>query len=103
MSSEFADYLADFLKRQAKNYKTYLLSALEAQDHCISILGSSGGVINDSKDIRNLEFLCDAKIFEEKLQFSRSGRNEYKIFCLTDLGVKLAEDLKKDNIVTIQP
>ncbi len=103
MSIEFADYLADYLKRQSKNYKAYLLSALENKEHCISVLGSSGGVINDSKDIRNLELLCDAQIFEEKLQFSRSGRNEYKIFCLTDLGVKLAEDLKKDNLLTVHP
>jgi hypothetical protein len=50
-----------------------------------------------------LELLCDAKIFEEKLQFSRSGRNEYKIFCLTDLGVKLAEDLKKDDLLAVHP
>jgi hypothetical protein len=103
MSSEFANYLADYLKQQSKNYKTYLLSAIESKDHCISVLGSSGGVVNDSKDIRNLELLCDAKIFEEKLEFSRSGRNEYKIFCLTELGVKLAEDLKKDSLLTVQP
>lgn len=103
MSSEFSNYLADYLKRQSKNYKTYLLEALESKDHCISRLGSSEGVINDSKDIRNLELLCDAEIFEEKLVFSHSGRNEYKIFCLTDLGVKLAEDLKKDNVLTVQP
>jgi hypothetical protein len=101
MSSEFADYLADYLKKQSKNYRTYLLTALESKDHCVSVLASSGGVINDSKDIRNFELLCDAKIFEEKLQFSRSGRNEYKIFCLTDLGVKLAENLKRDNILTV--
>lgn len=103
MSSEFSDYLADYLKQHSKSYKTYLLTALENKDHCISVLGASGGVINDSKDIRNLELLVDAKIFVEKLQFSRSGRNEYKIFCLTDLGLKLAEDLKKDSVLTVQP
>jgi hypothetical protein len=100
MSSEFANYLADYLKKRSNNYKNYLLTALENKDHCISILASSEGVINESKDIRNLELLCDAKIFGERLQFSRSGRNEYKIFCLTQLGLKLAEDLKKDSILT---
>ncbi len=103
MSNEFSEYLADYLKKQSTNFKTYLLTALENKDHCISLLASSGGMIYETKDLRNFELLCDAKLFEEKVQFSRSGRNSYKIFCLTELGLKMAEDLKKDDMMAIQP
>jgi len=103
MSTEFSEYLADYLKKQSNNFKTYLLTALENKDHCISLLSSSGGMIHETKDLRNFELLCDAKLFEEKLQFSRSGRNSYKIFCLTALGLKLAEGLKKDELIAVKP
>jgi hypothetical protein len=103
MPSAFVNFLADYLKKQSENYKTYLLSALKNEDRCISILASSGGVLTNAKDVRNFELLCDAKIFEEKIQFSHSGRNAYKIFCLTDLGLKLALDIKNEGALTVKP
>jgi hypothetical protein len=101
MPNEFADYLAGYLRKQSENYKTYLLAALENEDHCVSIVSQSVGITNESKDLKDFELLCDAKIFTEKIQFSRSGRNMFKIFCLTDIGVKLAEDLKSENAITV--
>lgn len=101
MPNEFADYLAGYLRKQSENYKTYLLAALENQDHCISIVSQSVGIANESKDLKNFELLCDAKIFTETTQFSRSGRNVFKIFCLTDLGLKLAEDLRRENGIAV--
>jgi hypothetical protein len=101
MPNEFAEYLAGYLRNQSENYKTYLLTALENKDHCVSIVSSSVGITNESKDLKNFELLCDAKIFTEKTQFSRSGRNMFKIFCLTDLGLKLAEDLKREDGITV--
>jgi hypothetical protein len=101
MSNQFSEYLAGYLKRQSDNYKEYLLTALNNKDHSITLLASSGGVNNDSKDLRNLELLSDAQIFQETLQFSRSGRNAYKIFSLTNMGLKMAEDLKNQNAVAV--
>ncbi len=103
MPSEFVDYLAGFLKKQSENYKTYLLAALENKDHCVSVLASSGGVQTNPKDLSSYELLCDAKLFEERIQFSRSGRNEYKIFCLTEFGLKLAEGLRNEGAMTVKP
>jgi hypothetical protein len=100
MSNEFSEYLAEYLKKQSNYFKEYLLKALENKDHCVSVLSSSGGVVVESKELRDFELLCDAKIFKENVQFSRSGRNAFKIFCLTDLGEKLAEDLKKETEIT---
>jgi hypothetical protein len=99
MPSEFAEYLASYLKKQAQNYRAYLLQALDDKDRSITVLSSGGGVLVDSKEIRDLELLCDAKIFDVTVQFSHSGRNAFKVFHLTELGVKLAQDLKKEQLL----
>jgi hypothetical protein len=33
----------------------------------------------------------------EDIKLSRSGRNSYKVFCLTELGKQIAEQIKKES------
>ena len=49
-----------------------------------------------SSDLKNCQLLRDAQLFTEDLRISRNGRNTYKIYCLTELGKKHAEGIKKE-------
>jgi hypothetical protein len=103
MSEIFADYLSNYLKQHANQFKQYLLAALENKDHYISYLEFSNGVENNSQDLRNCELLCDAQLFRETVQISRNGRNFYKNFYLTNLGLKLAEELRQQKPLETPP
>ena len=50
-----------------------------------------------SSDLKNCELLRDAQLFNEDTRISRNGRNTYKIFCLTELGKEIADQLKKES------
>jgi hypothetical protein len=100
MSSEFSNYLSNYVKKNSLVLKKYLLLALDNRDHCISFLESSGGMMETSSDLKACEFLRDAKIFQEALKFSRKGRNGYKTFQLTELGLKYAEEIKREKLLT---
>lgn len=49
-----------------------------------------------SEDIRNCELLTDALLFREEIQHTRDGRNRYKLFFLTDLGMEMAQQLEEE-------
>ena len=46
-------------------------------------------------DIRNCEFLTDARLFREEVKLTIDGRNRYKLFYLTDLGKEMAQNTKE--------
>ncbi len=100
MSQRLANYLSDYIKSRVGVFKKYLLAALDNKDQNLWYLEASEGMIIPSADLKNCELLRDAQLFHEDIKVSRNGRNTYKIFCLTDLGKKLAEELKAESLIS---
>lgn len=73
-----------------------MLNAYESKDYYLCYLDSSLGTPVPSENIRNLEFLTEAKLFKEEIKFNRDGRNRYKMFTLTEMGRNMAEHLKAE-------
>jgi hypothetical protein len=99
MSEKLGNYLSHYIKGRVGVFKKYLLAALDNKDECIYYLESSAGMAIPSSDLKNCELLRDAQIFREDTKVSRSGRNSYKYFYLTELGRQLAEELKKESLL----
>lgn len=78
--------------------KKYLLAALDNKDQCIWYLESSDGMLAPSSDLKNCQLLRDAQLFNEDIRISRNGRNTYRIYCLTELGRKIAVEIKKEGL-----
>jgi len=51
-----------------------------------------------SSDLKNCQLLRDAQLLTEDVRISRNGRNTYKIYCLTELGRKLAKEIKQEGL-----
>jgi len=106
MSAELGEYLSNYIQTRTGLLKKYLLAALDNKDHCIWYLESTEGRLAPSSDLKNCQLLRDAQLFNEDVKMSRNGRNTYKIYCLTELGKKFAEAIKKeglDGIISEKP
>jgi hypothetical protein len=99
MSQELGDFLSKYIKARVGVFKKYLLAALDNKDQCIWYLESSEGMIIPSSDLKNCELLRDAQLLHEDMRVSRNGRNTYKLYCLTDLGKKMATAIKQESLV----
>jgi hypothetical protein len=97
MVEKLEDYLCTYIRGQADTLKMYLAAALETQDQSLSYIDQSLGTQIPSVDIKNCEFLTDAKLFYEDIQLTRDGRNRYKVFRLTELGKEIAMELKENS------
>jgi hypothetical protein len=100
MSDKLAEYLSNYIQERVGVFKKYMLAALNNRDHCLWYLESSAGMLLPSSDLKNCELLRDAKIFTEDVRVSRNGRNTYKVFCLTEFGKQLAEEMLKESSAT---
>ena len=100
MSQRLGDYLSEYIKGRVGVFKKYLLAALDNKDQSIWYLEASSGMMIPSADLKNCELLRDAQLFREDLKVSRNGRNTYKLYYLTDLGKKLAEELKAESLLS---
>jgi hypothetical protein len=98
MSEEFQEYLSNYIQSRVGVFKRYLLAAVDNKDHCIWYLESSEGMLAPSSDLKNCQLLRDAQLLSEDVRISRNGRNTYKIYCLTELGKKFAENIKKEGL-----
>jgi hypothetical protein len=98
MSEELETYLSSYIKSRVGVFKKYLLAALDNRDQCIWYLESTEGMLVPSSDLKNCQLLRDAQLFNEDMRISRNGRNTYKIYCLTELGKKLAVEIKKEGL-----
>jgi hypothetical protein len=98
MTEELSDYLSNYVKNRIGVYKKYLLAALDNKDQCIWYLESTEGMLTPSSDLKNCQLLRDAQLLNEDIRISRNGRNTYKIYCLTELGKKLATEIKKEGL-----
>jgi hypothetical protein len=96
MSEELKEYLSNYIQSRVGIFKKYLLAAIDTKDSCIWYLESSEGMLVPSSDLKNCQLLRDAQLFNEDVRMSRNGRNVYKIYCLTDLGKKFADNIKKE-------
>ena len=100
MSQRLGDYLSEYIKGRVGVFKKYLLAALDNKDQSIWYLEASSGMMIPSADLKNCELLRDAQLFREDLKVSRNGRNTYKLYYLTDLGKKIAEELKAESLLS---
>jgi len=98
MSEELGHYLSSYIQSRVGVFKKYLLAALDNKDHCIWYLESTEGMLVPSSDLKNVQLLRDAQLFTEDVRISRNGRNTYKIYCLTELGMKLAMEIRKEGL-----
>jgi len=100
MSQRLGDYLSEYIKGRVGVFKKYLLAALDNKDQSIWYLEASSGMMIPSADLKNCELLRDAQLFREDLKVSRNGRNTYKLYYLTDLGKKIAQELKAESLLS---
>ena len=99
MSIKLETFLTDYIKSRIGVFKKYLLAALHNKDCCLWYVEYCEGTMLPSADLKNCQLLRDAKLFTEDTKLSRSGRTTYKIYCLTDEGRKIAQELKEESIV----
>ncbi|HKZ87859.1 MAG TPA: hypothetical protein VJ066_01715 [Candidatus Bathyarchaeia archaeon] len=99
MSKELGDYLSNYIQGRVGVFKKYLIAAFDNKDQCIWYLESSEGMIIPSSDLKNCELLRDAQLLHEDIRVSRNGRNTYKLYCLTDLGKKMAASIREEGVV----
>ncbi|MGA2681087.1 MAG: hypothetical protein ABSF44_04715 [Candidatus Bathyarchaeia archaeon] len=97
MSETFEDFMCKYIRGQTAVFKRYLLAALDSQDKNLCYLDMSLGTPLPSIDIKNCELLTEAGLFCEEVKVTRDGRNRYKLFCLTDLGMEMVEKIKEQN------
>jgi hypothetical protein len=98
MSKELGDYLSGYIQGRVGVFKKYLLAALDNKDQCIWYLESSEGMTVPSSDLKNCELLRDALLLNEDIRVSRNGRNTYKVYCLTEMGRKMAQEIKTEGL-----
>jgi len=96
MSQKLQDYLCKYVQTQTEPLKGYLLAALNSKEQYLSLLDESLGTTNPSIDIKLCELLAKAGLFREEIKLTRDGRNEYKLFYLTDIGKEMAMQIKKE-------
>ena len=99
MSVKLETFLTDYIKSRVGVFKKYLLAALLNKDRCLWYTEYCEGTMLPSADLKNCQLLRDAKLFSEDTKLSRNGRTAYKIYCLTDEGKKIAQELKEESIV----
>ncbi len=103
MSQQFEQFICKFIQEQSNTFKSYLLAALDSKDQCLYYLESRLGTSLPSMDIRNCEFLTDARLFREEVKTTIDGRNRYKLFYLTDLGKEMALNAKNSSVTDEMP
>ena len=96
MSQKLQDYMCKYVQEQIEPLKGCLLAALNSKEQYLSILDESLGTPTPSIDLKLCELLANAGLFREETKLNRDGRNEYKLFYLTDLGKEMAMQIKKE-------
>jgi len=91
--------MCKYIQEQTEPLKGCLLAALNSKEQSLSLLDESLGTTNPSIDIRLCELLAHAGLFREETKLTRDGRNQYKVFYLTDLGKEMAQQIKNESKV----
>lgn len=96
MVQKLQDFMCKYIKDQTEPFKGYLLAALNNKDHYLCLLSESLGTPVSSTEINQCELLTNAGLFREEIKLTRDGRNQYKLFYLTDKGKEIAEQVKEE-------
>ena len=96
MSQQLQDYMCKYVQEKTELLKGCLLAALNSKEQYLSLLDESLGTPTPSIDLKLCELLTNAGLFREEVKLNRDGRNEYKLFYLTDLGKEMAMQIKKE-------
>jgi hypothetical protein len=99
MSENFESFLTNYIKSRVGVFKKYLIAALNNKESCFWYVESVEGMMMPGADVKNCQLLRDATLFTEDTKVSRNGRTTYKIYCLTNEGKKIAQELKEESIV----
>ncbi len=94
MVETLQDYMYKFIQSQNEALKGCIIAAFDSREHYLSLLDESLGTPIPSGDIKLCELLTNAGLFREEIKMTRDGRNRYKVFFLTDAGVKIAKQIK---------
>jgi hypothetical protein len=93
--SQLDEYLTKYIAQRSIVLEKYVIEAFDSEDKRLLCMESFQGTILLTDDIKNCEFLKDAEIFTEEIKIHRNGHNRYRVFRLTQKGLKFAEDLKQ--------
>ena len=96
MSQKLQDYMCKYVQEKLEPLKGCLLAALNSKEQYLSLLDESLGTPIPSIDLKLCELLANSGLFREEIKLNRDGRNEYKLFYLTDLGKEMAMQIKKE-------
>jgi len=96
MTASLEDYMCKYIQKKSESLKGCLIAVLDSREKYLSLLDESLGTPITSTDIKLCEMLVDAGLFREEIKTKRDGHNRYKIFYLTDLGMKIARQIKAD-------
>jgi hypothetical protein len=96
MSQQLQDYMCKYVREKTELLKGCLLAALNSKEQYLSLLDESLGTPTPSIDLKLCELLANAGLFHEETKLNRDGRNEYKLFYLTDTGKEIAMQIKKE-------
>jgi hypothetical protein len=93
--SQLDEYLTKYITQRSLVLEKYVLEAFDNENKRLLCMESFQGTILPNEDLKNCEFLRDAEIFSEEIKIHRNGHNCYRVFRLTQKGLKFAEDLKQ--------
>ena len=97
MSQKFEDLMCSYILGQTDVLKNYLLAAFKSQAGFLCYIAVNLGTPVPSVDLRNCELLTDAGFLHEETNFTRDGRNQYKVFSLTAVGRHVAKQIEENS------
>ena len=83
--------------------KGCLVAAFDNREQYLALLSESLGAPNPSRELRFCQLLANAGLFKEETKSNRDGRNQYKVFYLTDAGKVLAKQIKAEGFRGVVP
>lgn len=90
------DYMCRYMDEKSDELKGCLLAALENEEGYLCMLVESLGTPVASESLNYSELLTKAGLFWDEERITRNGRNRYRLFHLTDVGRRVAEQIKNE-------